>query len=257
MRRAAIGTHQLLEALQHVLRRRPAAAAHRPVRGSLDACVNPSEVGDVPLAPSRCEGRRRGGSAMRGSPRDRRGVRGGFRRAGRRPGRGAAAGRVAPAGVLKSPTRFFTLRATALWVVFLQQLQEAEAPAGASAARLGGGGPEFTASGVPQEAFQPGDLAFPQIPAPARAPRPLFSPSRKHSSQPRGSTVGSGPPASSVPPRQAGRVAHRRIPRHSQVKSTSTIPTSAPRGRRSRPQDAGGLTAKASGSGRHWGRGGS
>ena len=32
-------------------------------------------------------------------------------------------------------------------------------------------------SGVPREAFQPGDLAFPQISAPARAPRPLFSPS--------------------------------------------------------------------------------
>ena len=37
--------------------------------------------------------------------------------------------------------------------------------------------PEFTASGVPQEAFQPGDLAFPQISGPPRAPRPLFSPS--------------------------------------------------------------------------------
>ena len=36
---------------------------------------------------------------------------------------------------------------------------------------------EGTASGVPREAFQPGDLAFPQISAPARAPRPLFSPS--------------------------------------------------------------------------------
>ena len=41
----------------------------------------------------------------------------------------------------------------------------------------GEGGPEFTASGVPREDFQPGDLAFPQISAPARAPRPLFSPS--------------------------------------------------------------------------------
>ena len=40
-----------------------------------------------------------------------------------------------------------------------------------------GGGPKFTASGVLREAFQPGDLAFPQISAPARAPRPLFSPS--------------------------------------------------------------------------------
>ena len=39
----------------------------------------------------------------------------------------------------------------------------------------GEGGAEFTASGVPREAFQPGDLAFPQISAP-RA-RPLFSPS--------------------------------------------------------------------------------
>ena len=36
---------------------------------------------------------------------------------------------------------------------------------------------EGTASGVPREAFWPGDLAFPQISAPARAPRPLFSPS--------------------------------------------------------------------------------
>ena len=40
----------------------------------------------------------------------------------------------------------------------------------------GGGGAEFTASGVPQEAFQPGDLAFHEISTPTRAPRPLFSP---------------------------------------------------------------------------------
>ena len=52
-----------------------------------------------------------------------------------------------------------------------------EGEQGASAARLGGGGLECTASGVPREAFQPGDLALPQILAPARAPRPLFSPS--------------------------------------------------------------------------------
>ena len=55
-----------------------------------------------------------------------------------------------------------------------------EPAAGASAARLGGEGAEGTASGVPQEAFQPGDLDFPQISAPARAPRPLFVTLRKH-----------------------------------------------------------------------------
>ena len=72
--------------------------------------------------------------------------------------------------------------------------------AGASAARLGGGGPEFTASGVTREAFQPGDLEFPRSPPPPRAPRPLFSPS--------GNTpLGSRPPdreeLSRVPPRKA------------------------------------------------------
>ena len=36
---------------------------------------------------------------------------------------------------------------------------------------------EGKASGVPREAFQPGNLAFPPISSPARAPRPLFSPS--------------------------------------------------------------------------------
>ena len=41
----------------------------------------------------------------------------------------------------------------------------------------GGGGPECTASGVPREAFQPGDLDFPPISAPARAPCPLIAPS--------------------------------------------------------------------------------
>ena len=41
----------------------------------------------------------------------------------------------------------------------------------------GGGGAEGTASGMPWKAFQPGDRAFPPISAPARAPRPLFSPS--------------------------------------------------------------------------------
>ena len=41
---------------------------------------------------------------------------------------------------------------------------------------------EGTASGVPREAFQPGDLAFPQISAPARAPRPPVFTLRKHSS---------------------------------------------------------------------------
>ena len=53
--------------------------------------------------------------------------------------------------------------------------------AGASAARLGGGGPEFTALGVPQEAFQPGDLAFPQISAPRARPSPPLFTLRKHS----------------------------------------------------------------------------
>ena len=33
--------------------------------------------------------------------------------------------------------------------------------------------------GMPREAFQPGDLAFPQISAPARAPRPLLPPSAR------------------------------------------------------------------------------
>ena len=45
-----------------------------------------------------------------------------------------------------------------------------------------GGGPECTASGVPREAFQPGDLAFPQISAPALPARPLFAPSRNTAS---------------------------------------------------------------------------
>ena len=50
--------------------------------------------------------------------------------------------------------------------------------AGASAARLGGGGAEATASGVPREAFHPGDLAFPQISAPrARPSPPVLQPS--------------------------------------------------------------------------------
>ena len=43
----------------------------------------------------------------------------------------------------------------------------------------GEGGAKCTASGVPREAFQPGDPAFPPISAPPRAPRPLFSPSGK------------------------------------------------------------------------------
>ena len=41
----------------------------------------------------------------------------------------------------------------------------------------GGGGPECTVSGIPRETFQPGDLEFPQISAPARPPRPACSPS--------------------------------------------------------------------------------
>ena len=41
----------------------------------------------------------------------------------------------------------------------------------------GGGGPEFTASGVPRETHGPGDLAFPQISAPARPPHPACPPS--------------------------------------------------------------------------------
>ena len=54
---------------------------------------------------------------------------------------------------------------------------------GASAARLGGGGLECTASGVPQEDFQPGDLAFPQISAPPARPSPPVFTLRKHSTR--------------------------------------------------------------------------
>ena len=43
---------------------------------------------------------------------------------------------------------------------------------GECGAPRGGGGPEFTASGVPQAAFQPGDLAIPQISAPRARPSP-------------------------------------------------------------------------------------
>ena len=54
----------------------------------------------------------------------------------------------------------------------------AEGPSGTAAAPTVARPPlEFTGSGVPQETFQPGDPAFPQILAPARTPRPLFSPS--------------------------------------------------------------------------------
>ena len=62
------------------------------------------------------------------------------------------------------------------WRPLPRQNSTEGATAGASAARLGGGGAEFTAPGVPQEAFQPGDLAFPQISAP-RAPHspPVFT----------------------------------------------------------------------------------
>ena len=48
---------------------------------------------------------------------------------------------------------------------------------GECGAPRGEGRAEFTASGVPREAFQPGDLALAPISAPARPPRPLFSPS--------------------------------------------------------------------------------
>ena len=40
---------------------------------------------------------------------------------------------------------------------------------------------EFTASGVNREAFQPGDLAFPQISAPRARPSPPVFTLRKHS----------------------------------------------------------------------------
>ena len=46
----------------------------------------------------------------------------------------------------------------------------------------GGGGPEFTASGVTREAFQPEDLAFSQISAPRARPSPPVFTLRKHSS---------------------------------------------------------------------------
>ena len=46
---------------------------------------------------------------------------------------------------------------------------------GASTARLGRGGEEFTASGVPRETSGPWDLAFPPILAPARPTRPPCS----------------------------------------------------------------------------------
>ena len=48
---------------------------------------------------------------------------------------------------------------------------------GECGAPRGEGRADFAASGVPREAFQPGDLAFAPISAPARPPRPLFSPS--------------------------------------------------------------------------------
>ena len=40
-----------------------------------------------------------------------------------------------------------------------------------------------TASGVPREAFHPGDVAFPQISAPRARPSPPLFTLRKHSSQ--------------------------------------------------------------------------
>ena len=43
----------------------------------------------------------------------------------------------------------------------------------------GEGGRNARRAGVPREAVQPGDLIFPQISAPARAPRPLFPPSAR------------------------------------------------------------------------------
>ena len=56
----------------------------------------------------------------------------------------------------------------------------------------GGGGAKFTASGVPQEAFQPGDLAFPQISAPRARPSPPVFTLRKHSCRCRGASCAKG-----------------------------------------------------------------
>ena len=49
--------------------------------------------------------------------------------------------------------------------------------AGGDLGASGEGGAGGTASGVPPKTFQPGDLAFPPMSAPTRAPRPRFSPS--------------------------------------------------------------------------------
>ena len=49
---------------------------------------------------------------------------------------------------------------------------------GASTAGLGEGGRNAPRQGVPRETFWPGSLAFPQISAPVRPPRPCFHPPR-------------------------------------------------------------------------------
>ena len=56
---------------------------------------------------------------------------------------------------------------------------------GECGAPRGEGGAEGTASGVTREAFQPGDLAFPQISAPRACPSPPVFTLRKHSTRPR------------------------------------------------------------------------
>ena len=54
---------------------------------------------------------------------------------------------------------------------------------GASTARPGGGGPEFTASGVPRETYGSWDLAFPPDIRPRAPPSPPLSTLRNHSNQ--------------------------------------------------------------------------
>ena len=116
--------------------------------------------------------------------------------------------------------------------------------AGAIAARLGGGGPEFTASGVPREAFQPGDLDFPRSLPPARAPRPLFSPSGNTPISPLVDVSGSKGPASGGP----GHAAERAPPQPHPGRGEEGLGPGSSQINRSTPCHQGGLgpTNKAS-----------
>ena len=94
-----------------------------------------------------------------------------------------------------------------------------------------GGGPEFTASGVPRETFQPGDPAFPPISAPRAPPSPrLFSLQswRNHSTDKTGS-----PPASPRPPRARNGRPHP-APRRGRHQARQAGPRQGPQAGRRR-----------------------